>query len=89
MVHEKVLLLGLPIVADRMVNASKVDRALARELFIRHALVERDWTTRHTFFTANQQALDDVAAWEDRTRRRDIVVDDEDARAHGLALLIR
>ena len=52
-------------------------RSTSRELFIRHALVERDWTTRHRFFAQNQQALDDVAAWEERTRRRDIVVDDE------------
>ena len=55
----------------------RIDPEHSRELFIRHALVERDWTTRHRFFSQNQQALDDVAAWEERTRRRDIVVDDE------------
>ena len=74
---EKVMLLGVTLIAARTVQFDRIDPEHARELFIRHALVERDWTTRHTFFAANQQALDDVAAWEDRTRRRDIVVDDE------------
>lgn len=77
MVHEKVLLLGLPIVADRMVNASKVDRPLARELFIRHALVEGDWKTRHHFFSHNQNLLAEATDLEDKARRRDIVVDDQ------------
>ncbi len=74
---EKVLLLGVPIVAARTVQFDRIDPELSRELFIRHALVERDWTTRHAFFAQNQRALEDVAAWEERTRRRDIVVDDE------------
>ncbi|MGJ4077784.1 ATP-dependent RNA helicase HrpA [Corynebacterium macclintockiae] len=77
MVHEKVLLLGLPIDADRMVNASKVDRPLARELFIRHALVEGDWKTRHHFFAHNQKLLAEATELEDKARRRDIVVDDQ------------
>ena len=77
MVHEKVLLLSLPIVADRMVNASKVDRPLARELFIRHALVEGDWKTRHHFFAHNQKLLAEATELEDKARRRDIVVDDQ------------
>ena len=68
MVHEKVLLLGLPIVADRMVNASKVDRPLARELFIRHALVEGDWKTRHHFFSHNQNLLAEATDLEDKAR---------------------
>ena len=74
---EKVTLLGVTLVAARTVQFDRIDPELSRELFIRHALVERDWTTRHRFFAENQQALDDVAAWEERTRRRDIVVDDE------------
>jgi ATP-dependent helicase HrpA len=74
---EKVMLLGVTLVAARTVQFDRIDPEHARELFIRHALVERDWNTRHKFFSQNQQALDDVAAWEERTRRRDIVVDDE------------
>jgi ATP-dependent helicase HrpA len=74
---EKVMLLGVTLVAARTVQFDRIDPEHSRELFIRHALVERDWSTRHRFFSQNQQALDDVAAWEERTRRRDIVVDDE------------
>src|SRR5690606_22770346 len=45
MAYEKVTLYGLPIVARRRVNYSRVDPKTARELFIRHALVEGDWQT--------------------------------------------
>lgn len=77
MAHEKVLLLGLPLVADRRINLGRIDRPLARELFIRHALVEGDWNTRHRFFKRNQQLLDEAGALEDKARRRDIIVDDQ------------
>lgn len=74
---EKVTLLGVTLVGARTVQFDRIDPEVCRELFIRHALVERDWQTRHAFFTANQQALEEVTRWEERTRRRDIVVDDE------------
>ncbi|HEY5116424.1 MAG TPA: ATP-dependent RNA helicase HrpA, partial [Nakamurella sp.] len=74
---EKVTLLGVTLVGARTVQFDRIDPELSRELFIRHALVERDWQTRHAFFEANQRAIDEVAAWEERTRRRDIVVDDD------------
>lgn len=77
MVHEKVLMLGLPLVADRRVNLGRTDKELARELFIRHALVEGDWTTRHHFFKRNQEMLEEASQLEDKARRRDIIVDDE------------
>jgi ATP-dependent helicase HrpA len=50
---------------------------LSRELFIRHALVERDWATHHRFFAENAKLLDRIAEVENRARRRDILVDDE------------
>ncbi|GAA1772470.1 ATP-dependent RNA helicase HrpA [Luedemannella helvata] len=75
--YEKVTLYGLPIVARRAVNYGRIDPALSRELFIRHALVEGDWRTHHTFFDANRALLDEVEELENRTRRRDILVDDE------------
>ncbi len=74
---EKVTLYGVPIVAARQVNYGRIDPALSRELFIRHALVEGDWRTHHTFFHANRELLDEVEELEHRARRRDIVVDDE------------
>ncbi|ETA03253.1 HrpA-like helicase [Frankia sp. CcI6] len=74
---EKVTLYGVTIVASRPVQYSRIDPVLCRELFLRHALVEGDWQTRHTFFHANRELLADVEELEHRARRRDIVVDDE------------
>ena len=77
MAYEKVTLYGLPIVPRRKVGYAKVDPVLSRELFIRHALVEGDWDTYHTFFTANAKLLAQIDEMENRARRRDIAVDDE------------
>ena len=74
---ERVTLFGLPIVVGRTVDYAAVDPALARELFIRHALVEGDWSTRHEFFAGNRELLSDVEELEHRVRRRDVVVDDQ------------
>jgi ATP-dependent helicase HrpA len=77
MAYEKVTLYGVPLVANRKVNYGRIDPTLARELFIRHALVEGDWSTHHDFFHANRELLDEVEELERRVRRRDILVDDE------------
>src|SRR6185437_5588329 len=77
MAYERVTLYGLPIVARRAVGYANVEPDVARELFIRHALVERDWSSRHHFLTDNQKLIDEIAALEERTRRRDLLVDDE------------
>jgi ATP-dependent helicase HrpA len=74
---ERVTVYGLPIVEGRTVAYGAIDPPLARELFIRRALVERDWDTRHRFFADNERALDEVDALERRARRRDILVGDE------------
>ncbi len=77
MATEKVTVYGLPIVAARKVNYSQIDPALCRELFIRHALVEGDWQTRHAFFRENLKLRAEVEELEHKSRRRDILVDDE------------
>lgn len=77
MATEKVTLYGLPIVAARKVNYGSIDPQISRELFIRHALVEGDWQTRHAFFLANQRLRSEVEELEHKSRRRDILVDDE------------
>ncbi|WP_455819902.1 ATP-dependent RNA helicase HrpA [Pseudomonas cerasi] len=77
MASEKVTLYGLPIVAARKVNYGQIDPVLSRELFIRHALVEGDWQTRHAFFKANLKLRTEVEELEHKSRRRDILVDDE------------
>ncbi len=74
---EKVTLYGVPIVTARKVNYGRIDPELCRELFIRHALVQGEWTTQHKFFHHNRELLDEVAELENRARRRDIVVDDD------------
>lgn len=77
MATEKVTLFGLPVVTARLVNYSPIDPALCRELFIRHALVEGDWQTRHQFFRENQKLRAEVEELEHKSRRRDILVDDD------------
>src|SRR5690606_22649104 len=66
MAREKVTLYGVPIVADRRVNYGRIDPALPRELFIRHALVEGHWETPHRFFHHNRALLDEVEELEHR-----------------------
>ncbi|MDP9888958.1 ATP-dependent RNA helicase HrpA [Pseudarthrobacter enclensis] len=77
MAYEKVTLYGVPIIAQRRINYGRVDPAVARELFIRHALVEGDWRTHHKFFQRNRALLNEVEELEARMRRRDLLVDDE------------
>ncbi|HEY0216756.1 MAG TPA: DUF3418 domain-containing protein, partial [Cellulomonas sp.] len=77
MAIERVLLYGVPIVTGRRVLFGKVDPEQARELFIRHALVEGDWTTHHAFFAENRRLLDEAEDLEARSRRRGLVVDDD------------
>lgn len=74
---EKVTLYGLTIVPEREVQYSQIDPALCRELFIRRALVEGDFETRHAFFKQNRALLAEVEELEHKSRRRDILVDDE------------
>jgi ATP-dependent helicase HrpA len=59
------------------VQYGKVDPPLARELFIRHALVQREWDSRHRFLAENTRLLEEAQELEHRARRRDIVVDEE------------
>lgn len=77
MAYEKVTLYGVPIIAQRRINYGRVDPVVARELFIRHALVEGDWRTHHKFFHRNRALLQEVEELEARMRRRDLLVDDE------------
>ncbi|MFT4082325.1 MAG: ATP-dependent RNA helicase HrpA [Nocardioides sp.] len=77
MAHERVTLYGVPLVADRLVPYGRVDPELARELFIRHALVAGEWRSHHRFLTDNAALLEQAEELEHRARRRDIVVDEE------------
>ncbi|GAW49621.1 MULTISPECIES: ATP-dependent RNA helicase HrpA [unclassified Nocardioides] len=74
--YERVTLYGVPLVTDRLVSYGPVDRALSRELFIRHALVYGEWHTRHRFMETNRRLLEEAEELEHRARRRGIVVDE-------------
>jgi ATP-dependent RNA helicase HrpA len=74
---ERVTLYGLPIVTDRTVAYGRIDPPLARELFIRRALVEGDWDARHEFLAENRRRVEEVEALEHRARRRDILAGDQ------------
>lgn len=76
MANERVTLYGVPLVADRLVSYGRVDVALSRELFIRHALVYGEWHSRHRFLATNRRLLEEAEELEHRARRRDIVVDE-------------
>ncbi|MGF0319504.1 ATP-dependent RNA helicase HrpA [Nocardia fluminea] len=75
--YERATLYGVPLVTGRPVDFGRIDPELSRELFLRHALVQGEWQTRHGFFARNRALIDDVADLEHRARRRDILVDDE------------
>ncbi len=81
MAYERVTLYGLPLVPRRRVNYAQVEPELARELFIRHALVEGDWQTRHHFFRDNARLREELEEIEERARRRDLIVGDDEIYA--------
>jgi ATP-dependent helicase HrpA len=75
--YEQVTLYGLLVVPRRRVNYGPIDPVLSRELFIRHALIEGDWHCRHPFFMDNAKLLEEIEQMESKSRRRDILVDEE------------
>ena len=74
---ERATLYGMPIVAGRVVGYGQIDPELSRDLFIRRALVEGEWDTRHHFVAENEALVEEIRALEERARRRDILVDDQ------------
>ena len=77
MAYEKVLLLGLTVVEARRILLSRVDAPLAREMLVRHGIVEGRWQTRVPVILENTRAVEDARELETRSRRRDLVIDDE------------
>ncbi len=75
---EKVTLYGIPLVVDRKVSYGRIDPLAARELFIRHALVEGDWQTSHRFFAENRRLLAEAEEVEHRARRRGLVAGEDE-----------
>ncbi|ROQ38602.1 ATP-dependent helicase HrpA [Frondihabitans sp. PhB188] len=76
---ERVTLYGVPIIPRQRVQFNRIDPVYARELFIRHALVEGDWESHQRFQDANDALIDELTELEERTRRRDVLVDGDAA----------
>ncbi|MCM5679924.1 ATP-dependent RNA helicase HrpA [Schlegelella sp. S2-27] len=74
---ERATLYGLVIYNNRRVNYGQVDAVGAREIFIREALVNGDWDTRLPFLAHNQKMVRQVEELEHKSRRQDVLVDDE------------
>ena len=77
MAYEKVMLLGLTVIEARRILLSRVDPALARELLVRNGIVEGRWSTRVPVIVENAVAVEQARELETRSRRRGLVIDDE------------
>ena len=80
MVHEKVLLYGMTLVADRPATLASVGtdsaRQVAREMFIRSGLVEGGWHARHGFVERNRELIEELQDVERRRREHGLLADD-------------
>ncbi|WAC75955.1 ATP-dependent RNA helicase HrpA [Roseateles sp. SL47] len=74
---ERATLYGIVIYNNRRVNFGRVDPAAAREIFIREALVNGEWDTRLPFLAHNQKQIAKVEELEHKSRRQDVLVDDD------------
>jgi ATP-dependent helicase HrpA len=74
---ERATLYGLVVYSGRKVNFGRVDMVAAREIFIREALVANNWETKLPFLAANEKLIAQVEELEHKSRRQDVLVDDE------------
>ncbi len=74
---ERATLYGIVIYSNRRVNFGNLDPAAARAIFIREALVAGEWDTTLPFLNANRKLIAQVEELEHKSRRQDVLVDDE------------
>lgn len=74
---EKISLFGLTLIEKQRVSYSKIDPVLSREIFIREALVARNFNTTAKFYTHNNLLIDELTRLEEKQRRPDIVAGEE------------
>ncbi|HUQ26658.1 MAG TPA: ATP-dependent RNA helicase HrpA [Burkholderiales bacterium] len=72
---ERATLYGLPVYANRRVSHG--DPAEARQIFIREALVKGELDTRAPFLAHNRRMVAEIERLEHKSRRPDILVDEE------------
>lgn len=75
--YERGTLYGLTIYARRRMNFGPRDPRRAREIFLRSALVEGEWETKLPFYAHNRKLIADIEQLEHKSRRQDVLVDDE------------
>jgi ATP-dependent helicase HrpA len=73
---ERATLYGLVVYSGRRVPFAKADPVLARQIFIREALVEAQWQTPLAFMAANKKLISQVMELEHKSRRQDVLVDE-------------
>lgn len=74
---ERATLYGLVVYQHRRVHYGPMNPREARELFIRRALVEGEFDTRLPFYAHNQRLVREIENLEHKSRRQDVLVDDE------------
>jgi len=74
---ERGTLYGLPVYTSRRVHYGPLDPELSRGIFIRSALVEGEFDTKAPFFAHNRRLVAEIERMEHKSRRPDILVDDE------------
>ncbi|SOY47496.1 ATP-dependent helicase [Cupriavidus taiwanensis] len=74
---ERATLYGLVVYQHRRVHYGPMNPPEARELFIRRALVEGEFDTRLPFYAHNQRLVREIENLEHKSRRQDVLVDDE------------
>lgn len=75
--YERTTLYGLTLNPRRRVHYGSIDPKKAREIFIRAALVEGQYETRAPWFVHNQKLLEEIRELEHKSRRQDVLVDEE------------
>ena len=74
---ERATLYGLVVYSGRRMDFAHIDPVGAREIFIREALVAGQWESRLPFLAANRKLVKEVEGLEHKSRRQDVLVDDE------------
>jgi ATP-dependent helicase HrpA len=74
---ERATLYGIVVYSQRRINYAQHNPLEAREIFIREALVGGDYDTRSPFFAHNHKLVREIENLEHKSRRLDVLVDDQ------------
>lgn len=74
---ERVTLYGLTVLPRRPVSYGRIAPEEAREIFIRSALVAQECDLKADFFVHNKKLIKEITELEHKSRKQDVLVDDE------------